>query len=92
MTRSQRCAAGAKCGSRPMDQPKPDHFHLLCDVGDLIASLEASSDTAGFLREIVQLVSRRLHADACLMYLYDDQHRESEDMAVSGEGTDLNNS
>lgn len=59
-----------------MDQPKPDHFHLLCDVGDLIASLEASSDTAGFLQEIAQLIARRLHADACLIYLYDSQHQE----------------
>ena len=70
-----------------MDRPKSDHFRLLCDVGDLIASLEASVNTAGVLQEIARLISRRLHADACLVYLHDDRRLELELSAHSaGDG------
>jgi len=59
-----------------MDQPKPDHFHLLCDVGDLINGLETSADTAAFLQRITHIIAQRLHADACLIYLCDDACQE----------------
>jgi phosphotransferase system enzyme I (PtsP) len=50
----------------------PDHIGLLCDVGDLLASLVGSSNVQAFLEKIVTLVRRHLDSDVCSIYLYDD--------------------
>ncbi|OQY58680.1 MAG: phosphoenolpyruvate--protein phosphotransferase [Desulfobacteraceae bacterium 4572_88] len=55
-----------------MTEKNQDRSNLACDIDDLSSLLTESSDIQGFLNSTVTLLSRYLNADACSVYLYDE--------------------
>ncbi len=65
-------------------------FSLLCDMGDLAALLVESSDIRSFLEDTVGMISRYMGADACSIYLYEDNTKELVLKATIGLNPGLN--
>jgi phosphotransferase system enzyme I (PtsP) len=56
-----------------MEFAQTDHFKLLCDFGELNWIFSDSSDIDSFLHKIVTMVARHTEADACTIFLYDEE-------------------
>ena len=53
-----------------------DHLEFLCNVSEMSSAFAASSDSAAFFRQLVQIVARHLLADVCSIYVYDADRNE----------------
>lgn len=65
-----------------------DHLGLLCDIGELSASLAGSADIEMFLQRIVAVVAKHLRAKISSIYLHDDRNGELVLRANLGFGAD----
>lgn len=52
------------------------HLHLLCDISELAALLIGSENIESFFQQAVEMVARHMEANACSIYLLDENSEE----------------